>query len=171
MLPTYMSLSGTEFDSIGKQQVVPSLQFLSKKKNRPSEVYKLTSACILQQTTSQMQEASSGFCHATWLSACHSWFDEALEACVCIFFANRDICPANNKLCFLPHQEGIEAQVVDTAVHPALPWHSVLPVTAGVIWTGEKTHKYRSGPGTTFQKEITVQMQSSTDAVFHTFML
>lgn len=33
----------------------------------------------------------------------------------------------------LAQQEGVEAQVVDRQVEPALPWHSTLPVAAGVI--------------------------------------
>lgn len=33
----------------------------------------------------------------------------------------------------LAQQEGVEAQVVDRQVEPALPWDSSLPVAAGVI--------------------------------------
>lgn len=36
-------------------------------------------------------------------------------------------------LTFLPQQEGVEAQVVDGQVEPALPGHSALPVAAGVV--------------------------------------
>lgn len=34
---------------------------------------------------------------------------------------------------FLSKQEGVEAQVVDGQVEPALSWDSALPVAAGVI--------------------------------------
>lgn len=36
-------------------------------------------------------------------------------------------------LTFLSQQEGIEAQMVDGQVEPALPWHAALPVAAGVV--------------------------------------
>lgn len=36
-------------------------------------------------------------------------------------------------LTFLAQQEGVEAQVVDSQVEPALPGHAALPVAAGIV--------------------------------------
>ena len=48
--------------------------------------------------------------------------------------AYNDIRPANDEFRFTPHKERVETKVIDTDVQPALAWHPVLPVTAGIIY-------------------------------------
>lgn len=40
-----------------------------------------------------------------------------------------DVPPANDDPRLLAQQEGVEAEVVDAKIQPALPWKPVVPVT------------------------------------------
>ena len=58
-----------------------------------------------------------------------------------------DCVPANYEESLRAQEKGVETEVIDTQVHPALPWERAFPVATRVVWRerGKRRRRRRRG--------------------------